>query len=88
MVLIRQSLKRAPANLAQVSIFVRHKLLVAARAVDMDESPSQIVVCFAQAAIANENRFRIREIRAVNVRQGKGARSRRIEQQWAERLIP
>jgi hypothetical protein len=56
--LIHQSLKRAPANLAQVSIFVRHKLLVAAGAVDMDESPSQIVVCFAQATIANESRFR------------------------------
>ena len=56
--LIHQSLKRAPANLAQVSIFVRHKLLVAAGAVDMDASPSQIVVRFAPATIANESRFR------------------------------
>jgi hypothetical protein len=56
--LIHQSLKRAPANLAQVSIFVRHQLLVAAGAVDMDASPPQIVVRFAQATIANESRFR------------------------------
>ena len=55
--LIHQSLKRAPANLAQVSIFVRDKLLVAAGAVDMDASPPQIVVRFDQATIANESRF-------------------------------
>jgi hypothetical protein len=55
--LFHQSLKRAPANLAQVSIFFRHKLLVTAVAADMDASPSQIVVRFAQATIANESRF-------------------------------
>jgi hypothetical protein len=55
--LIHQSLKRAPANLAQVSIFVRHNLLVAAGAVDMDASPSHVVVRFAQATVANESRF-------------------------------
>jgi hypothetical protein len=55
--LIHQSLKRAPANLAQISIFIRHKLLVTAGAIDMDASPSQIVVRFAQATIANESRF-------------------------------
>jgi hypothetical protein len=55
--LVHQSPKRAPENLAQVPIFVWHKLLVAAGAVDMDASLSQIVICFAQATIANEGRF-------------------------------
>ena len=54
---LHQSLQRAPANLAQVSIIVRQELLVATGAVDVDMSPAYIVVGFAQTTIANEGRF-------------------------------
>jgi hypothetical protein len=56
--LLHQRLQRAPANLAEVPIIVRHEVLVTAGAVDMDASPAQIVVRFTEAAIANKRRFR------------------------------
>ena len=56
--LLHQSLERAPADFAKVAIVVGHQLLAAAGTVDVDASPSQIVVRFAEAAIANKSRFR------------------------------
>src|ERR1700680_1891279 len=56
--LLHQRLQRAPTDLAQVALVVRHELLAVASAVDADARPPQIVVRFAQAAIANERRFR------------------------------
>src|SRR5450432_4162395 len=56
--LLHQRLQRAPTDLAQVAVVVRHDLLAVAGAVDADARPPQIVVRFAQAAIANERRFR------------------------------
>jgi hypothetical protein len=56
--LLHQGLQRAPANFTEVAVVVRHELLVAAGAIDMDASPAQIIVCFAKAAIANKRRFR------------------------------
>lgn len=56
--LLHRGLKRAPANLTQVSVFIRYELLAVADSVDADVRPSQVVVCFAQTTIANEGRFR------------------------------
>ena len=56
--LLHQRLQRTPANFAKVSVFIWHKLLAVAGAIDADVCPSQILVRFAKAAIANECRFR------------------------------
>ncbi len=56
--LFHHGLKRAPANLTEVAVFIRYKLLAVAGSVDADVRPSQVVVCFAQTTIANEGRFR------------------------------
>jgi hypothetical protein len=55
---LHQGLERTPANLAKVSIVVRHQLFAAGGAVYMDVSPSQIGVRFPEAAIAHKGRFR------------------------------
>ena len=52
-----QRLQRAPTNLAQVTIVIWNKLFAVADAVNAHASPSQIVVSFAKAAIANERGF-------------------------------
>jgi hypothetical protein len=41
----------------KASVVVRQEMLVTAGAIDMDARPSQIVVRFAEAAIANECTF-------------------------------
>ena|ERR1700722_17644098 len=65
--LLHQRLKRAPANLAEVPIVVRHKLSAVAGAVHADMGPSEIVVGFAETTIAEEGSFRSHpRIRAVN----------------------
>ena len=70
--LLHQRLQRAPTDLAQVALVVRHELLAVASAVDADARPPQIVVRFAQAAIANERRFRsYDQIRAATGATGK-----------------
>ena len=56
--LLHQRLQRAPADLAQVPVVVRHELLAVAGAVHADVRPSEVVAGFAQAAIADEGRFR------------------------------
>jgi hypothetical protein len=56
--LLHQSLERTPAHLAKVSIVIRHQLLACGGAIDVDVSPSQVVVRFPEAAIADEGRFR------------------------------
>ncbi len=55
---LHQRLQRAPADLAQVSVVVRHELLAIAGAVDADVRPPQIVVRFAETAITHKSRFR------------------------------
>jgi hypothetical protein len=55
--LLHQSLERTPAHLAKVSIVIRHQLLACSGAIDVDVSPSQIVVRFPEAAIADEGCF-------------------------------
>jgi hypothetical protein len=63
---LHQRLQRAPANLAQVAVIVRHKLLAVADAVNADAYPTKIVIGFTKAAIADESRFRSHDrIRAV-----------------------
>jgi hypothetical protein len=52
-----QCLKRAPADLAQIPINVRHKLLAIADAIDGNVRPPQIAVRFPEAAIADKGRF-------------------------------
>jgi hypothetical protein len=70
--LLHQRLQRAPANLAYVSIVVRHELPAIAGAADADVGPSQIVIRFAEAAVANKGRFRSHDrIRAAKGRTGK-----------------
>jgi hypothetical protein len=56
--LLHQRLERTPANFAKVSIVVGHQLLAAGGAVDVDVSPSQVVVRFPEAAIAHKSSFR------------------------------
>ena len=56
--LFHQRLQRAPADFTKISVVVRHELLAVAGAVDADARPPQIAIRFAQAAIANERRFR------------------------------
>jgi hypothetical protein len=55
--LFHQRLKRAPADLAEVSIVVRHELSAITGAVHADVGPSEIVIGFAEAAIADKGRF-------------------------------
>jgi hypothetical protein len=55
--LLHQSLERTPAHLAKVSIVIRHQLFAAGSAVDVNVSPSQVVVRFPEAAIADEGCF-------------------------------
>jgi hypothetical protein len=56
--LLHQGLKRTPANLAKVSIVIRHQLFAAGGAIDVDVSPSQVVIGFPEAAVADIGRFR------------------------------
>lgn len=55
---LHQRLKRAPANLTQVPVVIGHELLAVAGAVHADARPSEVVVGFAETAIADEGRFR------------------------------
>jgi hypothetical protein len=52
-----QRLERAPADLAQISIDVRHELFAIAGPVYVDMRPPQIAVRFPKAAIADKGRF-------------------------------
>src|SRR5580698_5235635 len=51
--LLHQGLHRAPADLAEVAVVVRHQLLAAIDAVDVKMRPSEVAVGFAQATVAN-----------------------------------
>jgi hypothetical protein len=58
--LLHQRLKWAPADLAEVSLVVRHELPAVARAIHADIGPSEIVIGLAETTIAHEGSFRSR----------------------------
>jgi hypothetical protein len=51
--LLQESLKRAPADFAQVPFVVGHHLLAIADAVDLDARPAEIVIGFPKTAVAD-----------------------------------
>ena len=53
----QQRLERAPTDLAQIAIDIRHELLAIAGAVYGDMRPTQIAIRFPEAAIAYKGRF-------------------------------
>jgi len=56
--LFHQSLHWTPTDLTEVSVVIRHETPAVADAVDTNVSPSQVIIRFAVAAIANESCFR------------------------------
>jgi predicted metallopeptidase len=56
--LLHQRLQRAPADLAQVAIVIRHELLAIHRTVNTNMRPPEIVIGLPEAAIAGKRRFR------------------------------
>jgi hypothetical protein len=55
--LLHQRLKKTSADLTEVSIVVRHEPFAVAGAVHADVGPSEVVVGFTEAAIADKGRF-------------------------------